>query len=138
MDCLAGQFTQQCLCASSTLLEIPQPGSILAQSAERVSQMLCNHGELYPWCSAVGTGGQQTFLCIGVFIESPDRCSVITYSYTFPPLEMDVYIQKIPTHYGRTALPPGVHAHKPTVVSVCALARDGNLSRECNYAIGKC
>lgn len=51
---------------------------------------------------------------------------------------MDVYTQKIPTHYSRTALPPGVHAHKPTVLSVRALARDGNLSRECNYAIGKC
>lgn len=84
---MAGQFTQQYLCTSSTLLEIPQPGSIITQSAERVSQMLCNHGELYPLCNDVGTGGQQTFLCIGVFIDSSDKCSVITYSYTFPLLE---------------------------------------------------
>lgn len=50
---------------------------------------------------------------------------------------MDVYIQK-DTHYSRTAFPLGVCAHMPTVLSVCALAQDGNLPRECNYAIEKC
>jgi hypothetical protein len=50
---------------------------------------------------------------------------------------MDVYIRK-DTHYSRTPLPWGVHAHMLTVFSVCALAQDGNLPKECNYAIEKC